>query len=222
MADVVADRPRRLGGRLRRAAGRHAGRRARRRGHRRPHAAGRGRLVRRPKCARTRRTRRRRSATSSTRRTPARGTARGRRALLRVAFERRRACAGSPRSASPTTRPRGGSWSGWDAPRAAHPAGLAAPERTVVGRVRLRAAARGVLSGRWTSRSVRAVARAAAVASWPLSSTEPSSPARSSACCSVSQVSTPKPTPRCGPERRASARRSRRSRRSRCAGCRRG
>src|SRR5699024_4891635 len=45
-----------------------------------------------------------------------------------------------------------------------------------------------------SSASVCAVVRAAAAASWPLSSTEPGSPARSSACCSSSQVSRPQPT----------------------------
>src|SRR3954453_5635609 len=48
--------------------------------------------------------------------------------------------------------------------------------------------------GTRSSRRTRAVCRAATVASQPLSSTEPGSPARSRACCSVSVVSTPLPT----------------------------
>src|SRR5699024_10882035 len=45
-----------------------------------------------------------------------------------------------------------------------------------------------------TSRKAVAVASAARAASAPLSSPDPGRPARSSACSSVSQVSTPKPT----------------------------
>src|SRR5206468_2755312 len=54
----------------------------------------------------------------------------------------------------------------------------------------------GVRAGHCSPRalSVRAVATALRAASRPLSSAEPGSPARSSACASVSQVSTPKPT----------------------------
>src|SRR3954452_11074229 len=48
--------------------------------------------------------------------------------------------------------------------------------------------------GTRSSRSTSAVCSAATVASQPLSSTEPGSPARSRACCSVSVVSTPLPT----------------------------
>src|SRR6476620_10255554 len=45
-----------------------------------------------------------------------------------------------------------------------------------------------------TERSATTVATAAVAASCPLSSAEPGSPARSSACASSSHVSTPKPT----------------------------
>ena len=53
-----------------------------------------------------------------------------------------------------------------------------------------------LLAEEWLSspRIALTVASAAAAASYPLSSTDPSSPARSSACCSVSQVSRPNPT----------------------------
>jgi len=49
------------------------------------------------------------------------------------------------------------------------------------------------ISTRGQHRRTRTVATAAMAASWPLSSVEPGSPARSSACCSLSQVSTPNP-----------------------------